>query len=71
MKMFGLGTKRDGLYYFTNIRLAHCQVAKSTSQLWHCRLGHLFNKIMSFLSNNVSEICSSDSEQCLVCPLEK
>jgi hypothetical protein len=71
MKMIGLGTKRDGLYYFTNTRPTRCQVAKSTSQLWHRRLGHLSNKVLSFLSNNVSNICSSDSKQCLVCPLTK
>jgi hypothetical protein len=71
MKKFGLGNEQDNLYYFTNMRLAHCQVAKSTSQLWHHSLGHLSNKVLSFLSNNVSEICSSDSEQCLVCPLAK
>jgi transposase InsO family protein len=71
MKMIGLGTERDGLYYFTNTRPARCQMAKSTFQLWHRRLGHLSNKVLSFLSNNVSDICSSDSEQCLVCPLAK
>jgi hypothetical protein len=71
MTMIGLGTERDGLYYFTNMRPSRCQVAKSTSQLWHRRLGHLSNKVLSYLSNNVSEICSSNSEQCLVCPLAK
>jgi hypothetical protein len=71
MKMIGLGTERDGLYYFTNTRPARCQVAKSTSQLWHRRLGHLSNKVLSFLSNNVSDICRFDSKQCLVCPLAK
>ena len=71
MKMISLGIKRDGLYYFTNMRLAGCQMAKSTSQLWHRRLGHLSNKVLSFLSNNVLEICCLDSEQCLVCPLAK
>jgi hypothetical protein len=71
MKMIGLGIKRDGLYYFTNIRPARCQVAKSTSHLWHRRLGHLSNKVLSFLSNSVSDICSSNLEQCLVCPLAK
>jgi hypothetical protein len=71
MKMIGLGTERDGLYYFTNTRPARCQVAKSTSQLWHRRLGHLSNKVLSFLSNNVSKICNSDLEECLVCPLAK
>ena len=69
--MIGLGTERDGLYYLTNTRPARCQVAKSTSQLWYCRLGHLSNKVLSFLSNNVSDICSFDLEQCLVCPLAK
>jgi hypothetical protein len=62
MQMIGLGTERDGLYYFTTTRPARCQVAKSTSQLWHRRLGHLSNKVLSFLSNNVSDICSSDSD---------
>jgi hypothetical protein len=70
-KMISLGTKRDGMYYFTNMRLAWCQMAKSTSQLWHRWLGHLSNKILSFLSNNLFEICCSDSEQCFVCPLAK
>lgn len=46
-------------------------MAKSTSQLSHRRLGHLSNKILSFLSKNVSEICNSDLEECLVCPLAK
>jgi hypothetical protein len=71
MKMIGLGTERDGLYYFTNTRPTRCQVAKLTSQLWHRRLGHLSNKVLSFLSNNVSNICSFNSKQCLVCPLAK
>jgi hypothetical protein len=71
MKMIGLGVEQDGLYYSTNTRPARCQVAKSTSQLWHRRLGHLSNKVLSFLSNNVSDFCSSDSKQCLVCPLAK
>jgi hypothetical protein len=64
-----MGTERDGLYCFTNTRLARCQVAKSTSQLWHRRLGHLSNKVLSFLFNNVSEICNSNLKQSFVCPL--
>lgn len=73
MKMIGMGTERDGLYHFANTRNACCQVATSTSSshIWHQRLGHLSNKALSFLSNNIPEICSSNLEPCLICPLAK
>uniref|UniRef100_A0A2N9I0J6 CCHC-type domain-containing protein n=1 Tax=Fagus sylvatica TaxID=28930 RepID=A0A2N9I0J6_FAGSY len=45
MKMIGMGTERDGLYYFNKTKEAHCNLTtRSTSQLWHRRLGHLSNK---------------------------
>ncbi|KAA8520815.1 hypothetical protein F0562_011488 [Nyssa sinensis] len=31
MKMIGVGTERDGLYYFTKTKPAHCQVATTDS----------------------------------------
>jgi hypothetical protein len=41
----------------------------SNSQFWHRRLHHLSNKTLYFPSNNVSELCNSNSKPCLVCPL--
>jgi len=52
-------SKQDDLYCFTNTKTIQWQVAKSTTQLWHHHLGHLSNKVLSFLSNEVSEICST------------
>ncbi|XP_057970455.1 uncharacterized protein LOC131159507 [Malania oleifera] len=73
MKMIEMGTERDDLYHFTNTKNACCQVATlaSTSQLWHRHFGHLSNKNLSFLSNKFPEICSSNSDSCLICPLAK
>ena len=72
MKMIEMGTERDGLYYFNKTKEAHCNLTtRSTSQLWHRRLGHLSNKVMRFLSNNVVEIEHLDDDPCFICPLAK
>jgi hypothetical protein len=72
MKMIGMGTECDGLYYFNKTKEAHCNLTtRATSQLWYRRLGHLSNKIMRFLSNNVVEIEHLGDDPCFICPLAK
>ena len=70
--LIGAGEEREGVYYFTGVKVARVHGAtKSTtnsSALWHRRLGHPSYKVLSALPAFKSlSIDFSDSSQCDIC----
>ena len=49
----GVGEQRKGVYYFKEVQPEEVEANRvSTCDLWHQRLGHPSNKIMSLFSNS-------------------
>jgi hypothetical protein len=80
-KLIGIGELRDGLYYFHGLYLPFVAAAtlRSSSNLWHERLGHiLFDRLSLILelssvsfknSNNCCDVCHRAKQTRNVFPL--
>ena len=82
--MIGLGKQRDELYYFvalaTEKSLANhssstnqpaCNLAISSTDLWHSCLGHVSPSRLSFIAKNFLNFFVQSNNACPICPLAK
>ena len=70
--LIGAGEEREGVYYFTGVKVARVNAAStsksSSTVLWHRRLGYPSYKVLSSLPvlDNF-KIDSADFSQCDIC----
>ena len=69
--LIGAGEEREGVYYFTGVKVARVHGAStkpSSSTLWHRRLGHPSYKALStLLIFKSSKLDFTTSSQCDIC----
>ncbi|GJR98165.1 ribonuclease H-like domain-containing protein [Tanacetum coccineum] len=70
-KIIGTGSETGGLYLFDLDKIGKCVTTKSnsmfvchvSSKLWHCRLGHPADQVLSILGDNVTSEGSVQTNQ--------
>ena len=68
--LIGAGEERDGLYYFLGVTVARAnktgqKTSSSSSALWHRRLGHPTNKVLSSLSLDSFQLDFEHTHACV------
>ncbi|KAG7598815.1 GAG-pre-integrase domain [Arabidopsis suecica] len=69
LMLIGAGKQLNGLYFFRGVEVAAMMTSKdvSTTELWHCRLGHPSSKALKLLQFSDSTSSVFDSEKCEIC----
>ncbi|WJZ84138.1 hypothetical protein VitviT2T_003758 [Vitis vinifera] len=83
-RTIGLGKQRDGLYYLVALATEKsltnhssstnqpaCNLAISSTDLWHSRLGHVSPSRLSFIAKNFLNFSVQSNNACPICPLAK
>ncbi|KAI9185245.1 hypothetical protein LWI28_005591 [Acer negundo] len=83
-RMIGLGKQRDGLYYLVALATRKsvsnssspthrptCNLAISSTDLWHNRLGHVSPPRLSLIAKNFLNFSVQSNNACPICPLAK
>ncbi|RVW56241.1 Retrovirus-related Pol polyprotein from transposon RE1 [Vitis vinifera] len=83
-RTIGLGKQRDGLYYLvalvteksltnhsSSTNQPACNLAISSTDLWHSRLGHVSPFCLSFIAKNFLNFSVQSNNACPICPLAK
>eukprot|EP00261_Vitis_vinifera_P033501 XP_019074744.1 PREDICTED: uncharacterized protein LOC100253049 isoform X2 [Vitis vinifera] len=83
-RTIGLGKQRDGLYYLVALATEKsltnhssstnqpaCNLAISSTDLWHSCLGHVSPSRLSFIAKNFLNFSVQSNNACPICPLAK
>ncbi|WJZ95109.1 hypothetical protein VitviT2T_013901 [Vitis vinifera] len=83
-RTIGLGKQRDGLYYLVALATEKsltnhssstnqptCNLAISSTDLWHSRLGYVSPSRLSFIAKNFLNFSVQSNNACPICPLAK
>ncbi|RVW64915.1 Retrovirus-related Pol polyprotein from transposon RE1 [Vitis vinifera] len=83
-RTIGLGKQRDGLYYLVALATEKsltnhssstnqpaCNLAISSTDLWHSCLGHVSPSRLSFIAKNFLNFFVQSNNACPICPLAK
>ena len=83
-RTIGLGKQHDGLYYLVALATEKyltnhssstnqpaCNLAISSTDLWHSRLGHVSPSCLSFIAKNFLNFSVQSNNACPICPLAK
>ncbi|GJS81790.1 ribonuclease H-like domain-containing protein [Tanacetum coccineum] len=77
MKVLGIGKQKDGLYYFDGFQSNNLHFEKNrctcnlTKEIWHCRLGHPSDQVMTTLKNDIVFEKTTDDKYCEMCQKAK
>ena len=63
-----MGEQRSGVFFFSDDQPEKALVNRAiTREVWHQRLGHSFDQVMSLLSGSIGSYNKEGSELCDVC----
>ena len=69
--LVALATKKSLTNHSSSINQPSCNLAISSTDLWHSRLGHVSPSHLSFIANNFLNFSVQSNNACPICSLTK